>query len=419
MSRRFRSRYLTLALCAALALGITGCATVSHTADAPSDETASAERALVTDPAVTATAEQIFTERQLRAAVGQVLADGEVIAEFALGEAMPGAPATIDASWRNGAVAIAYMSVAMLRLHERGELDIDAPIAQYLPNLPEADRMTPRQLITMTSGLPDYVPNPEFQSAFYADVFGAWTPEQLIELGIAQQRPFAPGENWDYSHTGIVVLGQVIERATGKPLAEVLSEEVLIPAGLTSTYSEQTAAIPAPFLHGFTAERGIYEDASFWNPSWTLAEGSVQTTTVPDAAASFDAIIGRGELLSADSHAALIAKDLVGFGAPLDGCRSCRTLDDRFAYGLGVFLRGDTVAQTPLFGGYSGAVVTLPASRASDGASLTVAVAVTLQEDAVADWQGRILNYADEIAIALLQQLRPGANVPDFAHPSA
>ncbi len=85
MSRRFRSRYLTLALCAALALGITGCATVSHTADAPSDETASAERALVTDPAVTATAEQIFTERQLRAAVGQVLADGEVIAEFCAG----------------------------------------------------------------------------------------------------------------------------------------------------------------------------------------------------------------------------------------------------------------------------------------------------------------------------------------------
>lgn len=399
------------------ALLLTGC---SPSAPAkPPTAAAGGGTALVADPQITAIAERVFAERKLRAAVGQVIEDGEVIAEFALGEAMSGVPATIDVSWRNGAIAIAYLGAAMLRLHERGELDIDAPIAEYLPDLPESDRITPRHLISMTSGLPDYVPNPEFQAGFYGDVFGDWKAEQLIELGVSQPRLFAPGENWDYSHTGIVVLGEVMSRATGKPLAQVLADEVLRPAGLTHTFSEQTASIPAPVLHGFTAERGIYEDASFWNPSWTLAEGAVQTTTVGDAAASFDAIIGRGELLAPESHAALIAKDLVGFGAPLDGCRSCHTLDDRFAYGLGVFLRGDTVAQTPLFGGYSGAVITLPASRATDGRSLTVAVAVTLQEDAVTDWQGTIVNRADELAIAIAQQLRPDDDIPDFSHPDA
>jgi CubicO group peptidase (beta-lactamase class C family) len=394
-------------------LALLGCAASAGEADAGVADHGAA--ALVSNAEVDAIAERIFSERELQAAVGQVLEDGEVIAEFALGEAMTGVPATLDASWRNGAIAIAYLGVALLRLHEQGAIDADAPIARYLPELPEAEAITPRQLIMMTSGIPDYVPDPGFAEANAADPFRAWTPEELIAAGVSQPRLFAPGENWDYSHTGIVVLGRVLEQATGLPLADVLEEQVLRPAGLDRTFSEQTATIPEPFLHGFTAERGLYEDASFWNPSWTLAEGAVQTTTIGDAAASFDAIVGRGELLSEESYERLIGPELVGFGEELEGCRSCHTLDERFAYGTGVFLRGDYVAQTPLFGGYAASVVTLPAIRAQDGRSLTVAVAATLREAAVDEWSGAIPNRADELAIAIASALRPEQAPPPFA----
>lgn len=388
-------------------LALAGCAAEpGENADGPVDY-----------PEVTALAAGIFEKRDLRALIGQVVEDGEVVAEFVLGESTTGVPASLDASFRNGAVAIAYLGIALLRLDEQDVIDIDAPIGEYLPDFPEADRITPRQLISMTAGVPDYVPDDDFEEALNADPFRAWTPDELIAYGVSQPRLFAPGLNWDYSHTGIVLLGEVMAEAAGKPLAQILEEQVLEPAGLERTFSEQTAEIPSPFLHGFTAERGVYEDSSFWNPSWTLADGAVQTSTVADMAESFDAIVGRGELLSEASHSALISQELVGFGSVLEGCRTCHPLDENFAYGLGVFLRGDYVAQTPLFGGYAASVVTLPAARSADGKSLTIAVAATLREEAVTDWRGAIPNRADELAIAIATMLRPDQAPPPYTHP--
>ncbi len=403
-TRRCSVAMTALAIAGVLALG--GCAPEPGSGSAGGDADVSEK--------VLAIAEKQFADRDMRAAIGLVLEDGEVIAEFALGESMTGVPATLDDSWRNGAIAIGYLAIALLRLAEQGVIDLDEPIDEYLPDFPDADTITPRQLIMMTAGVPDYVPDESFEAALMADPFRAWESDELVAYGIAQPRVFEPGTNWDYSHSGIVVLGQVMERAAGKPLAEILEEQVLDPLGLQRTFSEQTAAIPEPVLHGFTAERGVYEDSTYWNPSWTLADGAVQTTTVADAAASFDAVIGRGELLSTDSYAQLIGTELVGFGEILEGCRTCHMLDDRFAYGMGVFLRGDYVAQTPIFGGYAGAVVTLPASRAADGTSLTIAVVVTLKEDAVEDWTGSLPNRADELAIQIATALRPDQAPPPY-----
>lgn len=414
--RRRAQRQAAAVLAAALLISLLACSPQGTETTVPAGGLPAAS-ALAQDPVVGAVAEQLFEERGLRAAVGQVLEDGEVVAEFAFGEAQSGVPATVEDSYRNGAIAITYLGIAALRLAERDVIGLDAPLTPYLPDFPEAAAMTPRQLLSMTSGLPDYVPNPGFDAALDADPFRAWTSQELIDFGMSQPRLFEPGGNWDYSHTGIQVLGEVIARATGKPLSQVLREEVLDPAGLANTFSEQSAQIPEPVLHGFTAERGVYEDATFWNPSWTLAEGAVQTTTVGDAARSFDAVVGRGELLEPASHAALLSRDLVGFGEPLAGCRSCHTLDDEFAYGLGVFLRGDYIAQTPLFGGYTASVITLPALRAQDGKSLTVSVAATLHEDAVQDWSAPIPNRADELAIAIAAALRPGQAPPAFTLP--
>ena len=413
--RRRRLRTAPAGLAAALLCGLVACS--PPPSEAVPVAGAAAARTPVQDSVVADVARQLFDQRGLRAAVGQVIQDGEVIAEFALGEAQTGVPATVGDSYRNGAIAIAYLSVAALRLAEQGVLDIEAPIHPYLPDFPEADRITPRQLLSMTSGLPDYEPNSDFDAAFYADPFRAWTTQELLEFGISQPRLFEPGTNWDYSHTGIQVLGEVLARAAGKPLSQVLQDEVLDPAGLKRTFSEQTALIPEPVMHAFTAERGVYEDATFWNPSWTLAAGAVQTTTVGDTARGFDAFIGRGEHLEPASHEALVARNLVGFGEPLEGCRSCHTLDEKFAYGLGVFIRGDYVAQTPLFGGYAASVLTLPETLALDGRSLTVSVAVTLLEDAVQDWTAPIPNRADELAIAITAALRPGQAPPAFTLP--
>ncbi|MPZ22717.1 MAG: serine hydrolase, partial [Dehalococcoidia bacterium] len=68
--------------------------------------------------------------------------------------------------------------------------------------------------------------------------------DELIAIGLARPRLFAPGTNWDYSHTNYVILGRALERATGRPMAALLRERVLDPLGLKNTVSSSTASIP-------------------------------------------------------------------------------------------------------------------------------------------------------------------------------
>jgi CubicO group peptidase (beta-lactamase class C family) len=282
-------------------------------------------------------------------------------------------------------VAISYMATLLLLFVDDGTVTLDDPLAKWLPELPDADRVTLRMLANMTSGYPDYVQNIKVQEAIYADPFRAWTPAEQIEAGLSMPRTFAPGENWDYAHTNYVILGLALEVIGGAPLATLLEERVLAPLGLANTRSSQTAEVPEPVLHAFSSERrqalGIpagtrfYEESTFWNPSWTLAQGAVQTTNIADMATTAVAI-GAGTLLSPESHRAQVAPDLLGFGAPLEGCPACHTLNEAYSYGLGVVLSGPWILQNPLFAGTGSIEAYLPSRE------IAIAVVTTFSEEA-------------------------------------
>lgn len=361
---------------------------------------------------------QKFEDQQLTSLVAQVMIDGQVIDTVEYGEAMTGFPVTEDGRFRNGAVAIMYVAATMLAMADEGLIDIDEPISRWLPDLPDADKATPRMLASMTSGYPDHLANADFLTAQAANPFRAWTEVELLAYSAASPRLFAPGENWDYSHAGYIILGHVLEAAGGASLETLISKYVLDPLHLEGTVADVTARVPSPVVHGFTAERGLFEDSTYWNPSWTLPHGAIETTTIGDMTASFDAVVGRGELLSPDAYAELIAPDLVGFGSPLEGCRSCHTLTSEWAYGLGVFLRDDWVMQTPLFGGYQAAVATLPQSQSPIG-SVTVSVSVVPgpQSYTAAEWDGALANYAADLATELGRQIVP-QNPPPVPKPA-
>jgi CubicO group peptidase (beta-lactamase class C family) len=301
---------------------------------------------------------------------------------------MTGVPATTEMHFRNGAVAISYMSTFLLRLVDQQVVTLDDPLATWLPDLPDADRVTLRMLANMTAGYPDFVQNPKLSQEVYADPFRQWTPEEQIALSLSTPRLFAPGTNWDYSHTDYVILGQALEKITGQPLDVALQEQVLGPMGLRNTVAWSTPQISEPVLHAFTSERrqqlGIpagtrfYEESTYWNPSWTLAKGAIQTTDIVDMTTTA-AALGEGTLLSPASHQAQIAPDLLGFGKPLAGCPACHTLDETYTYGLGVVLSNDWILQNPLFAGYGGVMAYLPARK------IAIAVATTFGEGAFDD----------------------------------
>jgi CubicO group peptidase (beta-lactamase class C family) len=338
--------------------------------------------------AIVALARDIMEQQDVKAVIVRVTIDGQEIVTEALGESMTGVPATTDMHFRNGAVAIAYMSTLVLRLVDQQVVSLDDPLATWLPDLPDAGQVTLRMLTNMTAGYPDYVQNPKLSQEVYADPFRQWTPQEQIDIGLSTPRVFAPGANWDYSHTNYVILGQALEKIGGKPLDVLMQEQVLGPMGLPNTVAWSTAEISEPVLHAFSSERrqalGIapgtrfYEESTYWNPSWTLAQGAIQTTDIVDMATSA-AAVGEGTLLSPDSHRAQIAPDLLGFGSPLKGCPNCHTLDETYNYGLGVVLIGDWIVQNPLFAGYGGVMAYLPARK------IAIAVATTYGEGAFDD----------------------------------
>lgn len=301
--------------------------------------------------------------RGLTSVLYRVTRGDEVVAHGAWGTSMTDVPADTSMHFRNGNVAFAYMATLLLVMAESGEVELDDTIATWLPGLdvPDADQVTLGMLALNTSGYPDYVRDPDWQAVFLAQPFAAFSPSQLIAYAFSIPTWYPPGTSWSYSHTNYVILGAALEAAGGRPLGDLLVERVIEPMGLDDTRPAYSPAVPEPALHSFSAERGVFEDTTFWNPSWQTAPGAVLTTTICDMATSARAV-GNGDLLSAASFEAMVDPQILAL-EPAPDCppEVCRTWPEGSYYGLGVVVSDGWVVQRPLFGGAGALHAHLPA----------------------------------------------------------
>jgi len=346
----------------------------------------------------------------LKALIVQVTAEGRQLYTEASGESMSGVPATPSMHFRNGAMAFTYISTMLLELVDQKKLTLDDKLSKFLPDLPHADRITLKNLANMTSGYADYVYEPELLHGIYLDPFRQWTPRELIRIGVSKPMMFEPGTNWGYCHTNYVILGQVIEQVTHMPLAQAMRQYVLDPMELKQTQSFSTPHIPEPVLHTFSSERRaelhvpaeipFYEESTFWNPSWTTAEGAIQTTDITDMSKSMEAV-GTGKLLSKELLAAQVNPNLVGFGKADPHCAACHHMSEAKNYGLGVVNLGPWITQTKSFAGCGATAGYLPSKK------LTVAVATTYTPKAF-DNEGGYKNVSEMLFTSLVNALAPG-----------
>jgi D-alanyl-D-alanine carboxypeptidase len=256
--------------------------------------------------------------------------------------------------------------------------------------------VTLRMLANCTSGYPEYVAVKSFVDALYKDPFWAWTTED--QLGYVADQPllYEPGTNWSYAHTNFVILGEALSAITDKPVDELIRERIVEPLGMRGTQSHQTAEIPEPVLHAYTKERGTYEESTFWNPSWTLAKGSVMITDIYDLATSARAI-GKGELVSEKSHKEQVGPSLVGLGGPTKKCPEnvCVKQTSSFHYGIGTWASvGGWILQNPSFYGWGALQAYLPEK------DLAIAASATLEKEAKVGLNGGQMVF-EEIAAVL------------------
>lgn len=158
----------------------------------------------------------------------------EVIYERGFGHAdlQAGRVPDIDTSFRVGSVTKQFTAAAILRLREQGKLEVTDTVGKHLPHLPAplAD-VTIHQLLTHTAGVWSYTSDPKLMERRAEPR----TVEQMLEWFSDRPLDFTPGSEFRYSNSGYIVLGAIIEAASGMPYGDYLERELFGPAGMTRT----------------------------------------------------------------------------------------------------------------------------------------------------------------------------------------
>src|SRR5436189_1261277 len=132
-----------------------------------------------------------------------------------------------------GSISKQFTAAALLLLQEQGKLSLDDKVAKFIPNLTRSKEVTIRQLLSHTSGYQDYWPQDYVMPVMLQQV----TKEKILDLWARKPLDFDPGTKWQYSNTNYVIAGVIVEKASGKPLLQFLSEKVFVPLGMKSIYN--------------------------------------------------------------------------------------------------------------------------------------------------------------------------------------
>ena len=169
-----------------------------------------------------------------------IVSKGEVIAVKGYGYANVelGVPVTDETIFQSGSVGKQFTAAAVMLQVEDGKLALDDSITKYFTDAPESWRpITVRNLLTHTSGIPDYEAN--IANASYGtgalDYRRDYTEEELTKIAYGMPLEFVPGSRWNYSNTGYVLLGLIVQRVSGQSLARFSKERIFAPLGMHHT----------------------------------------------------------------------------------------------------------------------------------------------------------------------------------------
>ncbi|MGW3151239.1 serine hydrolase domain-containing protein [Streptomyces sp. NPDC001177] len=220
---------------------------------------------------------------------------------------------------RVGSVTKTFVAVVALQLAAEDRLDLDDPVGRWLPGvLPYAGRITVRQLLNHTSGVPDYV---EGLLQYNATQPGTpwlrhWEPRELVGFVAGDPPLFAGGSGWQYSNTDYILAGMIVEKVTHRSLADEVDRRVIDRLRLRDTsFPTDEPTLPRPAARGYMdpGPAAAPVDVTEYNPTALWAAGAM-VSTVGDVARFYRDLLG-GRLLPAPQLAQMLTfVDAGGFG---------------------------------------------------------------------------------------------------------
>jgi len=172
--------------------------------------------------AIDAAATKTLATTGVPAASIAVVEDGKIVYAHAYGLQRAGVPAKVDARYKIASISKQFTAAALLLLAEDGKISLDDPVSKYLPDLTRANEVKVRQLLSHTSGYRDYWP----QDYAFVDMETPTTPQHILDKWAKAPLDFDPGTRWQYSNTGYVAAGRIVEQVSGMKLLDFLNARV-------------------------------------------------------------------------------------------------------------------------------------------------------------------------------------------------
>ena len=242
---------------------------LAFAAPAPAQPISPAEQARI-DALVTAT----LADTRVPSASIALVRDGRIVLAKAYGRASPTIPvARAELPYQIASNSKQFTAMALLMLEDEGKLDLDDKVAKYLPGISGGDRIALRQLLSHTAGLQDYWPQDYLVPAMKRPV----APSGIVDRWAKKPLDYAPGTRFQYSNTGYVVAGLVVEKVAGEPLMAFLKRRIFTPLGMAPINMDDsnTSAFPAGH-HRFAL--GPVRVATPAARGWLFAAGELSMT---------------------------------------------------------------------------------------------------------------------------------------------
>jgi D-alanyl-D-alanine carboxypeptidase len=201
--------------------------------------------------------------------------------------------------FRIGSVTKTFVATVVLQLAGEGKLGLGDTVERWLPGIvPNGKQITVRELLNHTSGIFDVTNDKGFIARVLWKPTEVWTPRKLVATATAHKPLFAPGATWSYSNTGYILLGQIVEAASGNSIGTELDRRIFEPLHLRATTFASSPHIAGTYAHGYFQLDGARpRDVSVFSQSSTWAAGAIVSTA--DDLANFYRALLRGRLLRA------------------------------------------------------------------------------------------------------------------------
>jgi CubicO group peptidase (beta-lactamase class C family) len=245
-------------------------------------------------------------------------------------------PLRPDSLFRIGSVSKQFSAAGVLKLVEAGKVKLEDPVSKFVPDYPKGDRITVLQLLNHTSGVKSYTGLPGYMDG---PIRRDLTTAQIIEAFKDEPPDFEPGEGWAYNNSGYILVGAVIEAASGKPWHAYLDEVLFKPLGMTHTGYGHDPKFAALHVRGYTYDAGKVAPCRELSMTQPHAAGALISNV--DDLLKWNRALHEGRVLAPATYSQMVtpvgkaaeSRASYGFGLFTDRLRNRDTLQ----HGGGIF----------------------------------------------------------------------------------